>query len=124
MPDAADPAQRLGVRLRPVPRSDRQQGFRSVRNDYDHELKITPPGPTGGTTMPRPRELRRSKLRNRDGDTDVNRCGGWSREKLERMDAKFSAAMERALRASEKKCTLRAWCGHEKRAAKPSAQGL
>jgi hypothetical protein len=27
---------------------------------------------------------RPSKLRNRDGDTDVNRCGGWSREKLER----------------------------------------
>ena len=43
---------------------------------------------------------RPSKLRNRDGDTDVNRCGGWSREKLERMDARFVAAMQRALLAT------------------------
>jgi hypothetical protein len=42
---------------------------------------------------------RPSKLGNRDGDTDVNRCGGWSREKLERMDARFVAAMQRAMTA-------------------------
>ena len=42
---------------------------------------------------------RPSKLGNRDGDTDVNRCGGWSREKLERMDAKFVEAMQRAMTA-------------------------
>lgn len=50
--------------------------------------------------MLRPHELRRSKLRNADGDTDVNRCGGWSREQLERMDAKFRAAMVRAILAT------------------------
>ena len=40
---------------------------------------------------------RPSRLRDRDDDTDVNRCGGWSREKLEQMDARFRAAMQRAL---------------------------
>src|SRR5262245_50861622 len=51
--------------------------------------------------MPRPRELRRSKLRDRsaDDDTDVNRCGGWSREKLIKMNARFAEAMRRAMTA-------------------------
>lgn len=49
---------------------------------------------------------RPSKLGNRDGDTDVNRCGGWSREKLERMDAKFRAAMMRAMIATRPPATL------------------
>jgi hypothetical protein len=48
--------------------------------------------------MPKPAFPRASKLRDRsaDGDTDINRCGGWSREKLERMDARFVEAMRRA----------------------------
>ena len=49
---------------------------------------------------------RPSKLGNRDVDTDVNRCGGWSREKLERMDAKFRAAMMRAMIATRPAATL------------------
>jgi hypothetical protein len=48
-------------------------------------------------TMPRPDHPRASKLRDREGDADVNRCGGWSREKLQAMDKRFAEAMERAL---------------------------
>jgi hypothetical protein len=40
MPDAADPAKRLGVRLRPMPRSDRE----GIVYSRDH---FTPPGPDG-----------------------------------------------------------------------------
>jgi hypothetical protein len=51
--------------------------------------------------MPRPAFHRASKLRDRsaDDDTDINRAGGWSRERLERMDAKFVTALERELTA-------------------------
>jgi hypothetical protein len=55
--------------------------------------------------MPRPRDFRRSKLRNADDDTDINRCGGWSREKLIG-DAKFVAAMQRAMLAVKPAATL------------------
>ena len=49
---------------------------------------------------------RPSRLRDRDDDTDVNRCGGWSREKLIGMDAKFVAAMQRAMLAKRPATTL------------------
>lgn len=39
---------------------------------------------------------RRSKLPESDDDADVNPAGGWSREKLERMDDAFCKAMRRA----------------------------
>jgi hypothetical protein len=47
---------------------------------------------------PRPAFHRASKLRDRsaDDDTDINRCGGWSREQIERMDSRFVEAMRRA----------------------------
>jgi hypothetical protein len=44
---------------------------------------------------------RRSKLRDRDVDTDVNRAGGWSYQQLLAMDARFVAAVQRALRDPE-----------------------
>jgi hypothetical protein len=46
------------------------------------------PGPDGKEGMPRPREMRRSKLRDRDDET-INKIGMWSREKLEQMDRSF-----------------------------------
>jgi hypothetical protein len=58
-------------------------------------------------TMPRPDHPRVSKLRDREGDADVNRCGGWSREKLQAMDKRFAEAMERALRGRE--ADMREW---------------
>jgi hypothetical protein len=30
-------------------------------------------------------------------DIDINRCGGWSRDEVIRMDQRFRAAMERAI---------------------------
>jgi hypothetical protein len=47
---------------------------------------------------------RRSKLRDRDADTDVNRAGGWSYQQLLAMDARFVAAVRRALRDPEQAC--------------------
>lgn len=66
------------------------------------------------TPMPRQRRelhhARHSKLRDRDRygdeDTDINRCGGWSREKLERMDQRFRIAMERAMMATRPAASL------------------
>lgn len=43
------------------------------------------------------RDLRRSKLRDAGDDADINRCGDWGREALERMDARFIDAMQRAV---------------------------
>jgi hypothetical protein len=57
--------------------------------------------------MPRPAFPRPSKLRNAsDDETDVNRAGGWSRERLIGMGQAFRAAMQRALLASRPQATL------------------
>jgi hypothetical protein len=41
-----------------------------------------------------------------DDDREINRCGGWSREKLARMDAKIVAAMQRTMLAMRPQATL------------------
>jgi hypothetical protein len=56
--------------------------------------------------MPRPYNLRRSKLRDNDADDTNNRIGCWSRERLLKMDAKFVAAMQRAMLARRPQATL------------------
>ena len=57
--------------------------------------------------MPRPRELRSSKLRDRSDANDTNnRIGCWSRDKLIAMDQSFRAAMERAMMATRPAATL------------------
>jgi hypothetical protein len=61
----------------------------------------------GNHPMTRPRELRRSKLRDRnEADATNNRIGCWTRGKIEQMDAKFVAAMQRAMLASRPQVTL------------------
>jgi hypothetical protein len=50
--------------------------------------------------MPRPKSLRKSKLRDRDDETN-NQIGAWSRERLIKMDRAYCAAVERVLTASE-----------------------
>jgi hypothetical protein len=79
MPADADPAKRLGVRLRlPAPRPDR-----------------------GVAPCPNPPSPRPSKLRNaafRPGDDAEAYCGGWSRERLIAMDARYCEVMRKAWR--------------------------
>ena len=79
MPDAPDPAKRLGVRPAPSRPAFRCEGL---------------------TLMPRPHEQRPSKLRNaasRPGDDAEVYCGGWSRERLIAMDARYCEVMRAAL---------------------------
>jgi hypothetical protein len=53
---------------------------------------------TASATPPSTHCPRRNKLSNAsDDDTDINRAGGWSYERLIVMDQRFRAAMERAL---------------------------
>ena len=88
MPDADDPAKRLGVRPAPS-----RPAFRC------EEL----------TLMPRPHEQRPSKLRNAasrpDDDADAY-SGGWSRERLIAMDARYCELMRAALIKDKKPPTI------------------
>jgi hypothetical protein len=62
--------------------------------------RLPAPRSEGLTLMPRPHEQRPSKLRNAaslPGDDAEVYCGGWSRERLIAMDARYCEVMRAAL---------------------------